>query len=233
MTQAPHATLNVTAEFAALYPRCQPCSMVDVVKQYALYQGVCHVLAAGVPGAMVECGVWKGGCCMLMALTAQAQGAADRDIYLYDTFAGMSQPGAVDVSHTGAVATPQWQEKQTATHNQWCYAALEEVKQNLATTGYEEQRLHFVPGRVEDTIPGTVPDKIAVLRLDTDWYESTYHELVHLYPRLSANGILILDDFFYWQGQRKAVERYFSERRIDMTFYHTTTGVIGTKPLAA
>ena len=60
--------------------------------------------------------------------------------------------------------------------------------------------------------PAASPPSIALLRLDTDWYESTYHELVHLYPRLSVGGILIIDDYGYWQGARRAVDRYFAEQ---------------------
>jgi O-methyltransferase len=71
--------------------------------------------------------------------------------------------------------------------------------------------VHFVPGRVEDTLPDQAPDRISVLRLDTDWYESTWCELVHLYPRLSPGGVLILDDYLWWHGVREAVDRYSRE----------------------
>ena len=90
------------------------------------------------------------------------------------------------------------------------------MKNNLYSTGYPKDKLIFVKGKVEDTIPGTLPEKIAILRLDTDWYESTYHELLHLYPLLSEKGFLIIDDYGYWQGAREAVEQYFKENNIKM-----------------
>ena len=79
----------------------------------------------------------------------------------------------------------------------------------LYETGYPEEKIHFVQGRVEETIPASAPDSISLLRLDTDWYESTKHELVHLFPRLSPSGVIIIDDYGHWKGCRKAVDEYF------------------------
>jgi hypothetical protein len=73
-----------------------------------------------------------------------------------------------------------------------------------------------VKGKVEETIPGVVPAQIALLRLDTDWYESTYHELTHLYPLLSKNGVLIIDDYGYWEGCRKATDQFLKENHLDL-----------------
>lgn len=86
------------------------------------------------------------------------------------------------------------------------------MRQLLFATGYPQERLHFVRGRVEDTLPEQAPERIALLRLDTDWYESTHHELVHLYPRLADRGVLIVDDFGHWDGARRAVEEYFADQ---------------------
>ena len=91
----------------------------------------------------------------------------------------------------------------------WCYAGLDEVRDNVLSTGYPEDKIHLVKGKVEDTIPGTLPGLLALLRLDTDWYESTKHELQFLYPLLHESGVLILDDYGYWDGARKAVDEYF------------------------
>jgi O-methyltransferase len=106
----------------------------------------------------------------------------------------------------------------------WCYAALDEVRRNVGEMGYPGEKLHFVQGKVEDTIPGSAPEQIALLRLDTDWYESTRHELIHLYPRLSAGGVLIVDDYGHWQGSRRAVDEWIAQagvrillNRIDYT----------------
>jgi O-methyltransferase len=78
-------------------------------------------------------------------------------------------------------------------------------------TGYPESRIHFVKGKVEDTLPDAAPRAIALLRLDTDWYDSTWHELVHLYPRVPDGGVVLIDDYGHWDGCRAAVDRYFQE----------------------
>jgi predicted O-methyltransferase YrrM len=114
--------------------------------------------------------------------------------------------------------------------NEWCFSPLEEVERNLRSTGIDPARLRFVEGKVEDTIPATAPERISVLRLDTDWYESTWHELTHLYPRLSPGGVLIVDDYGHWQGAREAVDRYFGEVAEPILLARTDyTGRIGVR----
>jgi hypothetical protein len=192
-----------------------------------LVGGMQHVLRHEVPGAIVECGVWKGGSMMAAALTLLAHDVTDRDLYLCDTFAGMSEPTSVDIAGEGlgapnADARTIWATRQRAGRSDWAYAGLEEVRANLLSTGYPPARLHFVKGKVEDTVPRDAPSVIALLRLDTDWYESTRHELTHLYPRLCCGGILIIDDYGHWPGARKATDEYFAPRppflhRLDYT----------------
>jgi hypothetical protein len=106
----------------------------------------------------------------------------------------------------------------------WCYASKDEVAANLQSTGYPDENVILIEGKVEETIPQTLPDSISLLRLDTDWYESTKHELTYLYPRLSRSGVLIIDDYGYWQGAKEATDEYFSQlkmkpllQRIDYT----------------
>jgi len=177
---------------------------------YALYQAVRHVTSSAIPGAFVECGVWRGGSAMLAALSFMHFGDRQREIFLYDTYAGMTAPGEEDVDPWMAPAIATWRKLQRADKNEWCYASLDEVRQNLAATGYPAEGLRFVEGKVEDTIPKTLPARISILRLDTDWYESTHHELEYLYPLLSSDGVLIVDDYGYWKGARKAVDEYFA-----------------------
>lgn len=102
-----------------------------------------------------------------------------------------------------------------------CYSPIEEVKANMLQTGYPAANIVWVKGKVEETIPATIPAQIALLRLDTDWYESTRHELQHLYPLLSSKGVLLIDDYGAWQGARKATDEFFGNRvylhRIDWT----------------
>jgi O-methyltransferase len=178
----------------------------------ALCDGVEHAVGSGVPGAVVECGVWKGGSMMAAALTLLRLGASDRDLYLFDTFQGMPPPTEEDVfsAYDGYNPMRHWRRRRRESGgNRWHYVPAEEVRSAVLSTGYPPERVHLVEGRVEETLPGAAPAEIALLRLDTDWYESTKHELEHLYPRLSTGGVLILDDYGHYEGARRAVDEYF------------------------
>jgi hypothetical protein len=180
----------------------------------ALCDGVEHVVRAEVPGALVECGVWKGGSMMAAALTLLRLGAADRDLCLFDTFAGMPPPTPEDVfsAYDGYSPMRHWRrraKRARAGESTWHYVSAEDVRAALLSTGYPAERVHLVEGRVEETLPAAAPDAVALLRLDTDWYESTRHELEQLYPRLSPGGVLILDDYGHYEGARRAVDEYF------------------------
>jgi O-methyltransferase len=218
------AASDMEPEFLELHARCASYTMTSIERMHALYEAVRHVVRAGIPGDVVECGVWRGGSAMLAALTLNRLGDRERHLHLYDTFAGMPEPGKLDVDVLGQSAGPTWQSQQRDDINEWCYSSLAEVRENLLSTGFPLDRLHLVEGLVEETIPAIVPERIAVLRLDTDWYESTLHELQHLYPLLSPGGVLIVDDYGHWAGARAAVDRYFAEltnppllNRIDYT----------------
>jgi hypothetical protein len=128
---------------------------------------------------------------------------------LFDTFEGMSAPSAVDRTVDGTPAAAVLAATRRG-EGVWCYAPLEEVQANIGKTGYLAERVRYIKGRVEDTIPAKAPSAVAVLRLDTDWYDSTRHELMHLYPRVSRNGVLMIDDYSDWMGARKAVDEYFA-----------------------
>lgn len=182
-------------------------------RQYALYKAVEYIVVNQIEGDIVECGVWKGGSSMLIADALVRMHDSGRALYLYDTFAGMSEPSEIDVS-SGVRALDKWKERQGDGCNTWDYAPLEEVKKNLAQTGYPEQNIHYVIGKVEDTIPATMPETISLLRLDTDWYESTKHELTHLFPRLSKDGVIIIDDYGHWEGAKAAVDEYLKENGV-------------------
>jgi O-methyltransferase len=177
-----------------------------------LVQAVRYVLRHQVQGAFVECGVWRGGSMMAIALTLLELGVTDRDLFLFDTFEGMSAPTENDRTPDGVLAADLLiGSPQDNRNGLWCYAGLPEVKENLRSTGYPEHRLHFVKGKVEETIPHLILEHAALIRLDTDWYESTLHELTHLYPLLSVGGVLVIDDYGAWQGARQAVDQYISE----------------------
>ena len=104
-------------------------------------------------------------------------------------------------------------ERKEGLDNYWCVASVESVRKNIVSTGYPESKIHLVKGKVEESVPLHAPERIALLRLDTDWYESTKHEMTHLYPRLVPNGVLIIDDYGHWQGAREAVDEYFAGQK--------------------
>jgi len=188
-----------------------PFTMTPVERILCLIQAVDYIIDEKIPGDFVECGVWKGGSVITAALTFLRARDISRKIYLYDTFEGMPPPTDDDVDTDGISASRHLSTQPRSTDNHyWAYAPFEMVRSNVLSTGYPADRFEFIKGRVEDTIPKTIPKKISLLRLDTDWYESTMHELIHLYPLLESGGILILDDYGFWKGAQKAVDEYFS-----------------------
>jgi O-methyltransferase len=210
----------------------RPYTMTSSERISSLVQAVRYIVKAGVPGAIVECGVWRGGSMMAVAYTLAGLGVSDRQLYLFDTYEGMSPPTGADVSCSGKPATAVYdQTRRLDSGSDWCYASLDDVRANIARTGYSQEQIRFIQGKVEDTIPSSAPETIALLRLDTDWYESTRHELIHLYPRLSAGGVLLIDDYGHWQGCRKAVDEYFAERDQHVLLNRVDyTGRVAVKP---
>ncbi len=203
-------------DFRKIKDVCMQNTMTTIENLYHVYRATRFIIEKNIPGDFVECGVWKGGNLMMVALTLKLLNRTDRRIYLYDTFEGMSKPTDKDVDMKNEDAKQTWDDKQRSDHNDWCYSSLEEVQDNLYSTGYPKENLVFVKGMVEDTMPKTLPNQISLLRLDTDWFESTYHELLHLYPLLSKGGFLVIDDYGHWKGAREAVDQYFEENKIDV-----------------
>ena len=204
--------------------------MTTPPRVYALVRAVEYVAARGVPGAIVECGVWRGGSMMAAALTLLRLGVSDRELYLYDTFAGMPPPTEVDTTRSGERAADLLAQGDESSHI-WAIASLEDVRAAVLSVGYSEARVHFVEGLVEETLPEAAPQEIALLRLDTDWYRSTKHELEHLYPRLASGGVLILDDYGHWQGARRAVDEYLVENGLALLLNRIDgTARIAVKP---
>jgi hypothetical protein len=201
---------------SALIAQVSPYTMTSPERLVASMDAVTHVVRRGIPGALVECGVWRGGTVLAMIRTLQTLGVTDRDLYLFDTFTGMTRPTAADTSAFSQPALDTWEESAGKGETPWDWVFgddvfnLDQVRHMLESTGYPIERLHFVEGPVEETLPGHGPAQIALLRLDTDWYESTAHELRHLYPNLTSGGVLIIDDYGHWDGARRAVDEYFS-----------------------
>ena len=176
-----------------------------------------------IEGDFVECGVWRGGHALMAAETFRLRGAG-RKVYLFDTFEGMTMPTVKDrVLASGKAAADKFLKSQKETHNAWCYASLEDVRNNFDARGLLDDRAVFVQGDVCQTldVEANLPASISVLRLDTDWYASTKKELEVLYPRLAVGGVLILDDYGHWAGAKQATDEYFAARG-DRPFLHYT-----------
>lgn len=214
--------------------------IVQLVKDYtmtsperirALCSAVRYIEEAKIEGAIVECGVWRGGSMMAVAKTLLNRGTTDRELFLFDTFEGMTDPGPYDVAVTGESAANLLRDSpRTEEDRMWCYAPMEKVAQALVRTGYPEARTHLIAGRVETTLQSQAPETIALLRLDTDWYDSTKYEMEVLFPRLRQGGVVILDDYGHWQGARRAIDEYVHSHRVKL-FLHPIdyTGRIGVK----
>lgn len=222
---------DMDKEFWHMYKECQWHTMTSVERSYALYKAVEYIVNSKIPGDFVECGVWKGGSSMMVARTLLKMGKTERKLYLYDTFAGMTKPTEKDVRISdSSSAIHVWEKMQEKDYNKWAFASIQEVRTNMLSTQYPEKNITFVKGRVEDTIPDTMPSQIALLRLDTDWYDSTYHELKHLFPLLSDRGVLIVDDYGHFAGAREAVDTYLEKHDITILLNRIDyTGRLGIK----
>jgi len=215
---------------AELCRRVGPYTMTTPPRIYALARAVEYVAERGVPGAIVECGVWRGGSMMAAALTLLRLGVTDRELYLFDTFEGMTEPGAEDFNLEGDRAADLLADQTMGSHVK-AAAELERVREAVLGVGYPEEKIHFVQGPVEETLPASAPAEIGLLRLDTDWYSSTRHELEHLYPRLVPRGVLIIDDYGYWQGARRAVDEYIAANDVPLLLNRIdNTARIAVKP---
>jgi O-methyltransferase len=182
---------DMDTQAVALFRRVRPFTMTTIERVYALRESVKYIIRQNIPGSIVECGVWKGGSMMAVAKTL-SEINSKRDLYLFDTFEGMTTPTTVDVDFRGVRADDLLMTNPRTSS----IAPFEEVSRNMLSVGYDPSHIKFVRGKVEDTLPAQAPSEIALLRLDTDWYESTHHELIHLYPRLAKGGILIVDSDF-------------------------------------
>lgn len=225
--------MDMEADKAAIIKAVAPYTMTSAERVYSLIGAVDYVLERGIKGDIVECGVWRGGSMLSVAMRLKEHKTTDRTLWLYDTYEGMSAPDENDFSKRSGGAQAKFEETQTGDDSSdWCCASLEDVQANIKLAKYPAKNIKFVKGKVEDTIPKDIPEKIALLRLDTDWYASTKHEMEHLFPRLVKGGVLIIDDYGHWEGCRKAVDEYFEAHpknkpllvRVDYT------GRIGIKP---
>lgn len=209
-------------------------TMTGAPKLEALIEAVRYVVRQEIPGHVVECGVWRGGSMQAVALTLLEQGDASRELHLFDTFEGMPPPTDED-TRTRLGRTRSAEEMLAGSEKDsklWAVADLDDVRKGMEETGYPTELIHYHVGLVEDTTPDEAPDSIALLRLDTDWYASTKHELEHLYERLSPGGVLILDDFGDWDGARKATHEWLAATGEPIFLAPMGPGRIGVKPFS-
>lgn len=223
---------DISEEYKNIIRAVSHYTMTSSERVNALLTAVDYVVENNIDGDYVECGVWRGGSTMAAALRFMERANTNRRLYLYDTFEGMPAPSKYDFSKRSGHAQNKFDKtKLSENSSNWCYTALDDVKRNISLTSYPPKKVIYVKGKVEETIPAQMPEKIAILRLDTDWYASTKHEMENLFPLLVKGGVLIIDDYGHWEGCRKAVNEYFSDNKIKPPLLARVdyTGRIGIK----
>jgi O-methyltransferase len=216
-------------DFCEIIRAVRPYSMTGNDKLHALISATKYVSRYNVPGDIVEFGVWRGGGMKAVALTLEAANDFSRDLYLYDTFEGMTPPTDKDVRYDGAPAAGllETSGRDTAV---WAVASIEDVQERFATGRYPQEKIHFIKGPVEETVPDQLPERISILRLDTDWYESTDHEFKHAYDRLVSGGVLMIDDYGWWQGSRTATDEFLERTGEKLLLLRMASGRVAIKP---
>jgi O-methyltransferase len=214
---------DLDASMRSIMDAARPYTVAPPERLAALCSSVDYVVQHKLPGAFVECGLWRGGSLYAVALRLCQLGVRDRELIGFDTFAGMTEPTEHDVDYTGAPAA-QPPILETLSHAAARVfgspgpaqpgTSREEVLALLTSSGYHAARIRLVEGPVEETLPEHAPDAVALLRLDIGWYEPTRHAVEHLYPRLCEGGVLLLNDYGHYQGARKAVDDHLAGHRI-------------------
>ena len=214
------------SEFLSIWQEVQKFTMISIERAWALAEALRYICRADIPGDIVECGVWKGGACLLASHILHRENCRDKRIWLYDTFSGMPSPGREDrIASSG-------QSLEERRPEGWWSAGRDEVRSTLVQSPLPAERFEWVEGRVELTLGEHIPEQTSLIRLDTDWYESTRAELTALYPGLSAGGVLIIDDYGHFSGAKKAVDEFFAESGIVPLLHRSDyTGRVFVKPV--
>jgi len=187
-----------------------------------------YILKNNIEGDIVECGVYQGDF-QYIWINELMKHTTVRDIYLYDTFGGLVEPTEYDYTCKDSKIYKMNKDEVYNTWksqiinekiNGWCYTPLEIVQNSLNSTGYPQNNLHYIVGNVMETLKDKtkIPEKIAILRLDTDWYESSKYELEQMYDNVVIGGVIIFDDYYHWDGQRRATDDFFTNRNINYDF---------------
>jgi O-methyltransferase len=174
-------------------------TMIGAERLSNLQRSIEDVIQRGVRGDLIETGVWRGGATILMRAVLKAYNVDDRAVWVADSFEGLPKPDPQkypkdigDLHHTYRdLAVP-----------------IEDVKANFARYGLLDEQVRFLKGWFRDTLPTAPINKLAVIRLDGDMYESTIEALIHLYPKLSSGGYVIVDDYGVVPACREAVNDF-------------------------
>lgn len=214
-----------------IYVKVKPFTMTSPERVLSLIKAVEYITKSNVKGDIVECGVWKGGSIMAVIEKLTQLKSTERSLWLYDTFEGMSEPTNVDVDPDGNLASVKMATEEKERSRVWAYSGINEVKSNISLLNYPEEQVNFVIGKVEDTLVKTIPESISLLRLDTDWYESTKIELEVLYDKVVKGGVVIIDDYGHWEGCKKAVDEFIENKNIQVLLHRIDyTGRMFVKP---
>jgi hypothetical protein len=211
----------------------RPYTMTSSDRVWSLINAMNYINEASIFGDIVECGVWRGGSAMVIASKLSEYGCSDKKIWLYDTFQGMTEPSEFDVEASSTISAAELLSinKKEEGNNVWCVASKEDVINNLSKTSFPLNLIEIIEGDVGLTLDTKYPESIALLRLDTDWYESTRKELEVLFPRLAIGGVCIIDDYGHWQGAKKAVDEYLHKHNIKVLMHKIDhTGRVFIKP---
>ena len=217
-------------------------TMCSPLNKHLLMESVRYIHRNNVPGDFVECGVWRGGMMQIVARTLISETLNDpnpsklRKLWLFDTFEGMPAPSheldrdMYKGEHASAKMKREPKIGPNGTHTIWCLADLEDVVSGMELTEYPTTHLNYVKGLVEDTLPKNSPEKISILRVDTDWYSSTKHILNSLFEKVVSGGVVIFDDYESWEGARTAINEFFNEQGIIPLLIRLDKGRVYLKP---
>ena len=209
-------------------------TMTDANRIHNLVIATRYIVVNKIQGDFIECGVWRGGSMMAIAKTLLESHEIGRELFLYDTFLGMTPPIFVDVDLAGNKASELMQKEFNSKQGEYkdgviAYASLGDVEAGMRSTGYNMEQINYVQGDVLETLLLSNHQQIALLRLDTDWYESTKFELQILWPKIATGGVMIIDDYDHWSGCRKAVDEYFTQMEVKPLMMKMSTGRIIVK----
>jgi len=188
-----------------IYSKCKQYTLTSKERVHTLCTCINDIVDSNIDGDFVECGVYMGGSIIAMMLALQEKPNKQKSIHLYDTFQGMTNPTKEDFDLNNTHANSIMSRPTIK-----CKCLVDTVKANIkSVVNYPEELTHYHIGDVAQTLLSDLPEQISLLRLDTDFYESTKIELDILYPRLIAGGYLIIDDYGHWKGCKQAVDEYF------------------------